>query len=52
MIVLDADMTMEASDGSKRRFVPGDVLLLEDTFGKGHKTWITKGRRTAVIQLG
>jgi hypothetical protein len=27
-----------ASDGEKRRFPGGSLLLLEDTFGKGHST--------------
>ena len=29
-----------ASDGDTRRFPPGSVLLLEDTYGKGHSTHI------------
>ncbi|KAB1197002.1 MULTISPECIES: cupin domain-containing protein [Haloferax] len=29
-----------ASDGSKRTFPPGSVLLLEDTWGAGHSTRI------------
>ncbi len=27
---------IEATDGTKRRFGPGDVLLAEDTTGRGH----------------
>ncbi|SRR5581483_2941048 len=27
-----------ASDGEVRRFVPGNILLVEDTSGKGHTT--------------
>jgi hypothetical protein len=29
-----------ASDGTTRRFVPGSLLLLEDTSGQGHATRI------------
>ena len=29
---------METTDGTKRRFKPGDLVLLEDTRGKGHVT--------------
>jgi uncharacterized cupin superfamily protein len=29
---------METTDGMKRRFLPGDLVLLEDTTGKGHVT--------------
>jgi len=27
---------VEIGDGSKRRFGPGDILLAEDTSGRGH----------------
>ncbi len=27
-----------ASDGEKRRFGPGSIVLLDDTTGKGHQT--------------
>jgi uncharacterized cupin superfamily protein len=29
---------METTDGTKRHFKPGDLVLLEDTSGKGHVT--------------
>jgi hypothetical protein len=40
LIFLDGETEYEASDGQRRRMRPGDVLLVEDTTGKGHRTWI------------
>jgi hypothetical protein len=34
------DYEVTASDGDARRFPAGSVLLLEDTYGKGHSTHI------------
>jgi hypothetical protein len=33
---LSGEIEVEASDGQRQRFAPGDSLLLEDTTGKGH----------------
>jgi hypothetical protein len=43
----------ETSDGSKRRFGPGDVVLLEDTTGKGHRSRVVGDQEVlmAVVQL-
>ena len=38
---LQGEFEVTASDGSVRRFPAGSVLLLEDTWGKGHSTHIT-----------
>ena len=38
---LQGEYEVTASDGSIRRFPPGSVLVLEDTWGKGHSTRIT-----------
>ena len=35
---LSGEIEVEASDGERRCFVPGDCLLMEDTVGKGHAT--------------
>jgi hypothetical protein len=35
---LSGEMEFEASDGEKRKCVPGTALLLEDTTGDGHKS--------------
>lgn len=36
--VLSGCVDVELSSGEARRFAPGDILLGEDTHGKGHKT--------------
>lgn len=38
IILLDGEIEMETSLGDKRIFKAGEVLLMEDTTGKGHKT--------------
>jgi hypothetical protein len=38
IILLDGEIEIETSLGEKRIFKPGDILLVEDTTGKGHKT--------------
>jgi Cupin domain. len=37
LVVLAGIMEVEASDGDAKQFQPGDRLLLEDTWGKGHR---------------
>jgi hypothetical protein len=38
IILLDGGVEIETSLGTKRRFTTGEILLVEDTTGKGHKT--------------
>jgi hypothetical protein len=38
IILLDGEIEIETSLGEKRTFGGGEVLLVEDTEGKGHKT--------------
>ena len=38
IILLDGEIEVETSLGEKRRFKAGEILLVEDTTGKGHKT--------------
>lgn len=38
IILLDGTIEIETSLGDKRTFAAGDVILVEDTEGKGHKT--------------
>lgn len=38
IILLDGEIEIETSMGEKRVFKGGDILLMEDTKGKGHKT--------------
>ena len=38
LVLLDGVIEIETSTGEIRHFKAGDILLLEDTTGKGHKT--------------
>ena len=40
MVVIRGTVELSVADGQKRRFVPGQFVLLEDTTGKGHVTHI------------
>jgi uncharacterized cupin superfamily protein len=44
VIMLDGEVEIEAGDGTKRRFGTGDVLLAEDTAGRGHISRAVEGR--------
>lgn len=39
-VVLTGEWEIEASDGTVRLFSPTDVLLAEDTTGKGHRSGV------------
>ncbi len=53
ILMLDGEIEIETGDGEKRRFRGGDVLLVEDTTGRGHKTRNTGGkmRRSVFIPI-
>lgn len=53
IIMLDGHIEIEVSDGERREFVAGDVILLEDTTGKGHCTRELSGkpRRSIFVAL-
>ncbi len=38
IIMLDGEIEIEVSSGKKRTFRGGDILLVEDVSGKGHRT--------------
>jgi hypothetical protein len=38
--LMRGEYKITASDGTTRHFLPGSLLLLEDTTGDGHSTWI------------
>ena len=38
IVLLDGEIEIETSLGNKRSFGAGDILLVEDTTGKGHRT--------------
>lgn len=44
VITLSGQVEIETGDGSVRRFGPGDVMLAEDTTGRGHITRVIGGR--------
>lgn len=44
LVLLDGAIEIEVSTGEKRDFSGGDVLLLEDTWGRGHRSRTTDGR--------
>ncbi len=50
IVLLDGAIEIETSLGDKRQFKAGDVLLVEDTEGKGHKTKnLTPIRRKSIF---
>lgn len=38
IVLLDGEIEIETSDGDRRRFHGGDILLVEDVSGRGHRT--------------
>jgi len=38
LALMSGAVEMETTDGTVRRFAPGDLVLLEDTSGRGHVT--------------
>jgi hypothetical protein len=53
IVLLDGAIELEVSDGEHRTFRGGDILLLEDTQGRGHRTRNVepKERRSLFIVL-
>jgi len=54
VITLEGAREMEIGDGTKRIFKPGDILLAEDTTGRGHVTRRVKNQphKAIFITLG
>ena len=44
IVLLDGEIEITVGDGQSRRFRGGDVLLVEDTAGRGHRTRSVDGR--------
>ena len=44
IVLLDGEIEITVGDGETRRFRGGDVLLVEDTTGRGHRTRAIDGR--------
>jgi hypothetical protein len=52
ILLLDGEIEITTSLGEVRRFFGGDILLVEDTYGKGHKTrQISEGIRRSVFVI-
>lgn len=53
-VYLKGEIEVEVSDGTSRRLGPGDILLVEDTWGRGHCSWVVGNEEVlaAVIVLG
>lgn len=53
IILLDGEIEIETSKGEKKKFKGGDILLAEDTTGKGHKSKSIDGktRRSIFVTL-
>jgi quercetin dioxygenase-like cupin family protein len=54
IILLEGEIEIETSRGEKRKFGSGEILLVEDTTGKGHKTKnvVAESRKSVFITLG
>ena len=53
VVMLEGRVEIEAGDGEKRVLGPGEILLVEDTWGKGHRSRSLDGkpRRTLFVTL-
>ena len=50
IIMLDGAVDVEIGDGTERRFSTGDILLVEDVTGRGHKSRAVNNKpRTSVF---
>ena len=49
VVLLDGEIEIEVGDGERRRFRGGDVLLVEDTAGRGHRTRTLAGPRRSLF---
>lgn len=48
---LKGEIEVEVSDGEVRRFGAGSIVLLEDTFGKGHRTRFVSDERGFIVAV-
>jgi hypothetical protein len=53
IVLLDGEIELKTSDGEKHRFRGGDILLVEDVSGRGHRTRTVnnKPRRSVFVAL-
>jgi EutQ-like cupin domain len=50
-VVLSGEWEVTASDGECRRFSTGDVLLVEDTTGKGHSSRVLSEAESVALLI-
>ncbi len=51
IITLEGEWEIEIGDGTRRRFCPGDILLVEDTTGQGHISRQVDNRPRKVVNV-
>ncbi len=51
IVMLEGFVDITVSDGTVRRFGPGTILLVEDTFGEGHSSCSPDGKRRRSLFL-
>lgn len=52
IVVLEGVVEVEVSDGTKRRFGPSSIILMEDTGGKGHVSrWVVEAEQAEPLVL-
>jgi hypothetical protein len=53
LLMLDGSVEIEVSDGARRTFHSGDIVLLEDTTGRGHVSRAVNGqpRKSVFVTL-
>jgi quercetin dioxygenase-like cupin family protein len=51
VITLSGQGEIEISDGTKRRFGPGDVMLADDTTGRGHITRVVGNQPRLYVMI-
>jgi hypothetical protein len=50
-VVLSGEWEVTASDGESRRFSTGDVLLVEDTTGRGHTSRVLSETESVAVLI-
>ena len=51
VVTLRGEAEIEISDGTKRRFGAGDIMLADDTTGRGHVTRVVSKTPRIYIQM-
>ncbi|MFS0851090.1 hypothetical protein AB3M93_16720 [Novosphingobium panipatense] len=51
-ITLEGEWEIEAGDGMRHRLRPGDILVMLDTTGQGHRSWPCGGAQCLTMGIG